>query len=120
MDEIPEGCLRGERVKPDAIRVSETYDIKVMGVGRAHVTVSRYPHGDPCEIFINVSKVGSDLRTSFEAWAMMASKALQYGVPMDAVARTIRGIRSDHGGKIQGGGEATSLWDAIAQELENA
>lgn len=110
---------RGARVRPEPIRACSTYDVCVMGGHRAHVSISRYADGGgACEIFVNVGGVGSDLRTSYEAWAMTASKALQHGTPLSAIASSIRGVKDDHGGKIKGGGEASSLWDAIAQALE--
>ena len=114
---------RGERIRPDVRRHSDTWTIKIRGSQRsikAHVTIGWYGDGKPCEIFCCVSKVGSDLRTAFEAWAMTASKGLQHGLPVEGLAKAIRFIRDDYAGEIVEPwmGAATSLWDAIAQLLE--
>jgi ribonucleoside-diphosphate reductase alpha chain len=111
---------RGARVRPEQTRTGFTWTLEIRGPQRrtkAHVTINRYPNGLPCEIFVSVAKVGSDLRTSFEAWAMTASSALQHGVPAAAVAKSIRHIKDDSAGEVDGE-SVSSLWDAIAQLLE--
>ena len=122
---------RGERERPAQRRDSETWTIEVLG-GRgsqkAHVTVSRYPDGRACEIFAATSKTGSDMRTALDAWAMTASKALQHGMSLSVLAKTIRHIRDDSAGRVttpaelvshlpEGAGVA-SIWDAIGALLE--
>ena len=123
-DRVTSPRQRGERERPTCRRRSCTYDVRVQDAGRVHVTLGRYPDGRLCEVFINASKCGSDVRTAFEAWAMLASKALQHGVPADAVARSIRRVSTGHSkGAIVSpehleGCRASSLWDAIAQLLD--
>lgn len=123
---------RGERIRPSYRRPSVNAEVVVKGRhgdqdtrAKAHVTVSFYTNGEPSDVFLAVAKAGTDLRVAYSAWARMASKSLQRGVPMSDVADSIRGTRDDQGGQIVSpdelaGKPAGSLWDAIGQFLEVA
>lgn len=116
---------RGERIRPAVKRASWTHTIETRGDFplRAHVCVGLYPTGHVCEIFVNVAKSGSVLRTTFEAWAMTASRSLQHGVPLSQIIKSIKGVRDGSCAEVEmPDGErlaATSLWDAIAKLLES-
>jgi len=47
-----------------------------------YVTVGVFEDGSPGEVFIRVSKEGSALKGSLDAWAASMSIGLQYGVPL--------------------------------------
>ncbi len=117
---------RGERVRPPTRRASWTHTIQTRGEFplRAHVTIGLYPDGKPCEIFVTVAKAGSVLRTTYEAWAMTASKSLQCGVPISAVISSLRGVRDGSCAEVElPDGErvaAASMWGAIAILLQRA
>ena len=89
---------------------------------KAHVTLGMYPNGEVGEIFVVVARVGSVMRTVFEAWAMTASKSLQCGTPLKDVAKSIRNINDGTCKRVIHHDDTTtdcsSLWDAIAQTLE--
>lgn len=115
---------RGERIKPAVRRASWTYTIQTKGDFslKAHVTIGLYGDSSPCEIFVNVAKSGSVLRTTFESWAMTASRSLQHGVPASQIVRAIRDVDDGtctrmihHDDTIT---DCSSMWDAIAQLLE--
>jgi ribonucleoside-diphosphate reductase alpha chain len=92
---------------------------------KAYVDIGRFGDGRPGEVWLNVAKCGSDLRTMYSVWAMTASKALQYGMPLKELAGTLRNVKDEMGGVMDLGpdhelteGECSSLWDAIGQFLE--
>jgi len=115
---------RGDRIKPLTRRASWTYTIETRGnrALKAHVTLGMYPSGKVSEIFVVIGKNGSDLRTTYEAWAMSASKALQCGTPLRVVASALRGTKDGtcHTAidEEDNAAECGSMWDAIAQLLE--
>ena len=51
-----------------------------------YVTVGLYEDGSPGELFVRMSKEGSTLGGLMDAWATVMSLALQYGVPLSALA----------------------------------
>jgi len=112
------------RRKPEPRRSAETTTIVIdsprRGRIKAHVTITRYSTGEACEIFVATNKVGSDVRTSYEAWAITASYALQHGVPLRAIARAVLHVRDDWSGTLEDGRQVSSLWDAIGQLLEES
>lgn len=61
-------------------------------------TISRYPNGDLAEIFITNTKVGSDSDSAAKDSAVVASIALQHGVPLSTIRKALlrdpRGIAS--------------------------
>ena len=76
------------------------------------------------EIWLNVAKTGSELNTIYGVWAMTASKALQYGMPLEELAGTLRHVKDAHAGTMfldeldeDPGRPCSSLWDAIGQFL---
>jgi len=61
-------------------------------------TVSHFENGDLAEIFINNSKVGSDSDSAAKDSAVVASIALQHGVPLNTIRKALlrdpRGVAS--------------------------
>jgi len=69
-------------------RPSENFEIIASGLNY-RVTVSRFPNGDLAEIFIGNGKAGSDSDTSAKDAAVIASIALQHGVPLEIIRRAL-------------------------------
>ena len=69
-------------------RESQTREVEVGG-RRYRVTISRYSDGRIGEIFISNNKSGSDSDTVARDSAVVCSIALQYGVPIDVIRRSL-------------------------------
>lgn len=65
------------------------------GNGKMYVTVSTI-EGKPIEIFLHIGKSGQLLSNFSEALGRTISIALQHGVPVESIVRTLLGINSDH------------------------
>lgn len=72
----------------------EIYKTKT-GSGTLYTSVGIDETGLPVEIFINISKHGSDVSAFSEALGRVISIALQFGVPVEEIAETIIGIMGD-------------------------
>ncbi len=64
------------------------------GNGKMYVTVSTH-NGKPMEIFISMGKSGGLFNNFAEALGRTISIALQHGVPIDVIVKTLIGINSD-------------------------
>jgi ribonucleoside-diphosphate reductase alpha chain len=71
------------------------------GSGTLYTSVGLDENGFPVEIFINISKHGSDVSAFSEALGRVISIALQHGIPVESIADTIIGITGD-----------SSAWDS--------
>ena len=99
-----------ERQRLPNRRASETFGFHC---GNFHyvATISRFPDDRLAEIFIGNGKAGSGMDTAAKDSAVVASIALQYGVPLDvirkALLRDVRGNASSPLGVALGriGGE---------------
>lgn len=78
-------------------RRSESFGIECAGL-RYTVTTSRFADGALGEIFISNGKAGSASDTAARDSAVVASIALQHGVPLDTIRRALlrdaRGVAS--------------------------
>ncbi len=74
------------RLKLPATRKSETHRFSVAG-HEGFITYSMYDNGALGEIFIVMSKQGSTLSGLLDAFAISVSIALQYGIPLQHLAR---------------------------------
>jgi ribonucleoside-diphosphate reductase alpha chain len=83
--------------------------------GRLYVTISEDAAGIR-EVFINVSKAGSEVKAHVEATGRLISNSLKYGIPADVVIGHLRGQKSspvyDHGKWV------LSVPDAVGQAME--
>lgn len=88
--------------------------------------VGRYPDGRVGEIFLKLAKEGSAMNALGDALTQVASVALQYGVPLETLARIFEGTRFEPAGLVQGSAPlpdsdpirfATSPLDLVGREL---
>ncbi len=120
-------AARGAREKPNHKRRTETTELllKDQDTGRRQqifVSISRLSDGRVSELFINTSKTGSYLQTSFEAWTIIASLALQYGMPVSKLAQSISTMKTgtyiiEEGPYRLQFKTCTSIWSAVALVL---
>ena len=85
-----------------------------------YVTVGLYEDGTPGEVFVTISKEGSTIRGLMDSVAVLTSLALQYGVPVDDLARKFGGVRFEPHGFTNDPElpQATSIIDYIFRWLE--
>ena len=120
-------AARGAREKPNHKRKTETTELILKNTEtgdrqQIFVSISRLPNNRVSEIFINTSKTGSYLQTSFEAWAIIASLALQYGMPVSKLAQSISTMKTgtyiiEEGPHRLRHKSCTSVWSAVALVL---
>lgn len=100
-------------------RASWTHSAKVGGQ-RVFLDVGFYPDGRIGEVFIDVAKAGTAVKGFCQALAITLSVAIQYGVPVAALAEAIRGTDFLPRGMVEGSHKiewASSIVDYVAQEL---
>jgi ribonucleoside-diphosphate reductase alpha chain len=73
-------------------RKSITHKFQV-GEQEGYLTVGLYADGRPGEIFVTIAKEGSTISGLMDAVALMTSVSLQYGVPIEDLARKFKGTR---------------------------
>ena len=86
-----------ERQRLPDRRACETFAFQYNGLDHA-ASVSFFPNGELAEIFLGNAKAGSHSDSAAKDTAVVASIALQYGVPLEvirhALLRDSRGIAS--------------------------
>jgi len=97
--------------------VTHKFDV---GGQEGYVTVGLYDDGSPGEVFVTISKEGSTIRGLMDSVAVLTSLALQYGVPLEDLARKFEGTRFEPYGFTNNPDlpQATSLVDYIFRWLE--
>ncbi|MGD0114674.1 MAG: vitamin B12-dependent ribonucleotide reductase [Dehalococcoidia bacterium] len=100
-------------------RASLTHKFQV-GDQEGYLTVGLYDDGNPGEVFVTISKEGSTIRGLMDSVAVLTSLALQYGVPLEDLARKFEGTRFEPYGFTNNPElrQATSLVDYIFRWLE--
>lgn len=89
------------------------------GENRGFYVVVNKQDGLPSEVFILSGKAGDEANADSEALGRVVSIALQYGVPAEAIVKTLRGINGGMYGSYQGRMVASKA-DLIAVALETA
>ncbi|MDI6820712.1 MAG: vitamin B12-dependent ribonucleotide reductase [Patescibacteria group bacterium] len=99
-------------------RDSETHKFAIAG-HEGYLTYSTYEDGSLAEIFIRVAKQGSTLSGLLDAFAISVSMALQYGVPLKALAHKFIYTRFEPAGFTENSDIriATSIVDYIFRYL---
>ena len=81
---------------PDS-RASVTHKFEI-GRLKGYVTVGLYPDGRPGEVFIKIAQHGSTISGLVDAISVLTSLALQYGVPVENLARKFEFTRFEPSG----------------------
>lgn len=76
------------RARLPSRRVSETFDIEAQGL-QFTASISKFEDGSLAEIFLQNHKAGSMAGVNVQDAAVVASIALQYGVPMETIRRAL-------------------------------
>lgn len=114
-----EGATDGMRRRRLAhTRPSETHKFTIAG-HEGYLTYSMYEDGSLSEIFIRMAKQGSTLSGLLDAFAISVSMALQYGVPLNELARKFIYTRFEPAGFTENENIkiATSIIDYIFRYL---
>src|SRR5437870_5758246 len=69
-------------------RFSETFAVEAMGM-KFTATVSRFDDGNLAEVFLTNHRCGSDADAAACDSAVVASIALQHGVPLETIRRAL-------------------------------
>ena len=80
-------CNDGRKRRPNR-RGAETFDLEADGQ-RYCATVGRFDDGRLAEIFISNSKSGSQADCNARDASVVASIAMQYGVPVDVLRKAL-------------------------------
>jgi len=92
-----EGKLHPVRRRLPEERQAVTHKFTVAG-HEGYITVGMYEDGSPGEIFIVMAKEGSTISGLMDTIATMASIALQYGVPLEALVSKFSHMRFEPAG----------------------
>ncbi len=87
---------------------------------KGYIRVGLYPDGSLGEVFLSVAKEGSTLSGVMDSFATLLSLSLQYGIPLDVIAKKFRHVRFEPAG-FTGGKEipsASSLIDYVFAWLQ--
>jgi len=93
--------FRGERKRLPNERQSITLDVSIDG-NHLYMIHSPYSDGSLAEIFLDISKEGSTIRSLLQAFAKSVSIGLQYGVPLDRYVRSFVYTKFEPSGIVQG------------------
>lgn len=97
--------------------IGTTREIKT-GVGTAWITVN-YSEDQPFEVFVNISKAGSDIQADAEAIGRLLSLILRMPDGLTGIERLSEAAaQMRHIGGARPLGDVRSLPDGIAKELE--
>lgn len=95
-------------------RNSVTHKFSVCGY-EGYLTVGLFEDGRPGELFIKMAKAGSTMAGMADTIGVLTSMALQYGVPVEVLARKFENVTFEPSGttKNQDIREASSIVDYI-------
>jgi ribonucleoside-diphosphate reductase alpha chain len=92
----------------------------VVGGHKVYLRTGEYEDGSLGEIFIDMYKEGASFKGLMNCFAVLASKALQYGVPLEELVDTFTFTRFEPAGSVQGHEaikNATSILDYVFRAL---
>ena len=72
-----------------------THKFIINGQHRVYITANKFENGDLGEVFINAGKEGSVVSGLLNAMAILCSKMLQEGVPVESVIKSFINLRFD-------------------------
>lgn len=91
-----------------------------VGGHKVYLRTGEYEDGKLGEIFIDMYKEGASFRGLLNSFAILASKALQYGVPLEELVDTFTFTRFDPSGVVEGHEAikySTSILDYVFRSL---
>lgn len=91
------GEVQAARKKLPARRASITHKFKISGMS-VYLTVGLYEDGQPAEVFVTTSKLGSSMEGMVASWARLFSVALQSGMSLERLVRKHIGVRFEPSG----------------------
>ena len=103
-------------VRPPAVR-GRTYKYEV-GPRKVYVTVNRGSDDRIVEVFVNFSRPTDQERTAGDIIGRLISLSLKHGAPAQDVITHLSGHMDRTGGFVSGLGHFDSIWDAVAQALQ--
>jgi ribonucleoside-diphosphate reductase alpha chain len=108
------------REKLPVKRESRTTNFNVAGL-KGYMIVGLYDSGRPGEVFLKVAKTGTTMQGILDGLAIMISHALQYGVPLGEITKSLKGMRFEPFGMTtdEDVPAAQSVCDYIALKLEH-
>ncbi len=102
------------RIKPPGVQASRRWTARI-GQEAAYLTLAGDDLSAPTQLRLEHGSAGSRDASSAEAISKLASLALQYGVPLEAIAETLIDIAGGAAGFVQGGsGEVRSAGSVAA------
>ncbi|MCB0701368.1 MAG: vitamin B12-dependent ribonucleotide reductase [Ignavibacteriae bacterium] len=119
-----------EQIEGQSVRKSERYKLPkrrkgiireaTVGGHKIFLRTGEYEDGQLGEIFIDMYKEGAAYRGMLNSFAILASKALQYGVPLEELVDTFTFTRFEPAGMVQGHEaikNSTSILDYVFRTL---
>lgn len=99
-------------------RGGTTYSVEVNGAD-VFMTVGQYPDGRPGEVFAKWGKEGSTSGGLMDAFSIVLSLALQYGVPVEVIVSKLKDLRFEPLGMTDDSDipEASSIMDWVARRI---
>jgi len=91
-----------------------------IGQHKVYLRTGDYEDGSLGEIFIDMYKEGASFRGLLNSFAILASKALQYGIPLEELVDTFTFTRFEPAGMVNGHeaiSTATSILDYVFRSL---
>jgi ribonucleoside-diphosphate reductase alpha chain len=95
--ELEEARRRPDRRRLADTRQSITHKFSISG-HEGYITAGLYEDGTPGEVFIKMAKQGSTVSGLVDTIAILMSLALQYGVPVEQLARKFEHTRFEPSG----------------------
>jgi ribonucleoside-diphosphate reductase alpha chain len=92
----------------------------IVGGHKVYLRTGEYEDGTLGEIFIDMYKEGASFKGLLNCFAVLTSKALQYGVPLEELVDTFTFTRFEPAGMVQGHDaikNATSILDYVFRAL---
>ena len=96
-EELEEARRRPERKRLADTRQSITHKFSICG-HEGYITAGLFEDGTPGEVFIKMAKQGSTVSGLVDTIAILMSLALQYGVPVEQLARKFEHTRFEPSG----------------------
>jgi ribonucleoside-diphosphate reductase alpha chain len=114
---LDEGSLPVRQRLPDT-RESVTHKFNIGGY-EGYLTVGLFEDGRPGELFVKMAKQGSTMAGLMDAIGVLTSLTLQYGVPVDTLARKFQYMRFEPSGTTHNPdlGDAASVVDYLFRWL---